>query len=103
MYNSQGMWSVSGLEHNMDSQQTENTRTETSASEADADRLPQQMQNFDILLTMHLSMILAINQLKAQILFYNKLIIFLYMFWALLRSSSGGQIVLYSIWYHHTL
>jgi hypothetical protein len=64
----------------MDSQQTENTRTETSASEADADRLPQQIQNFDILLTVHLSMILAINQLKAQILFYNKLIIFLYMF-----------------------
>jgi len=32
-------------------------------------------------------------------LFYNKFIIFLYMFRALLCSSSGGQIVLYSIWY----
>ena len=29
-------------------------------------------------------------------------IIFLYMFRALLCSSSGGQIVLYSIWYCHT-
>jgi len=37
-----------------------------------------------------------------KFLFYNKFIIFLYMFRALLCSSSGGQIVLYSIWYHHT-
>ena len=46
---------------------------------------------------------LANDQLNAQFLFYNKFIIFLYMFRALLCSSSGGQIVLYSIWYHHTL
>jgi len=47
--------------------------------------------NFDVLLTVHLSIILAIDQLNAQILFYNKFIIFLYMFRALLCSSSGGQ------------
>jgi len=35
--------------------------------------------------------ILAINQLNAQNLFYNKFIIRLYMFRALLGSSSGGQ------------
>jgi len=34
---------------------------------------------------------LAIAQLKSQILVYNKFIIFLYMFQALLCSSSGGQ------------
>jgi len=38
-----------------------------------------------------------------KILFYNKLIICLYMFRALLCSSSGCQIVLYTIWYRHTL
>ena len=37
-----------------------------------------------------------------KFLFYNKFIIFLYMFRALLCSSSGGQIVLRSIWYRHT-
>jgi len=37
-----------------------------------------------------------------KFLFYNKFIFF-YMFRALLCSSSGGQIVLYSIWYRHTL
>jgi len=57
----------------------------------------------DVLLTVHLSIILAVDQLNAQILFYSKCITFLYMFRALLCSSSGGQIVLYSIWYRHTL
>jgi len=38
-----------------------------------------------------------------KFLFYNKFVIFLYMFPALFCSSSGGQIVLYSIWYRHTL
>ena len=38
--------------------------------------------------------VLAIDQLKAQILVCNKFIIFLYMFRALLCSSSGGKIVL---------
>ena len=37
-----------------------------------------------------------------KFLFYNKFIIFLYMFQALLCSSSGGQIALHSLWYHHT-
>ena len=59
--------------------------------------------DFEVLVTVHLSIILATDQLNAQILaFFIKLIIFLYMFWAMLCSSSGGQIVLYSIWYHHT-
>ena len=43
------------------------------------------------------------RNLMHKFLFYNKFIIFLYMFRALLCSSSGGQIVLYSIWYRHTL
>jgi len=38
-----------------------------------------------------------------KFLFYNKFIILLNMFRALLCSSSGGLIVLYSIWYRHTL
>jgi len=42
------------------------------------------------------------KRLIHKFLFYNKFIIFLYMFRALLCSSSGGQIVLYSIWYRHT-
>ena len=59
---------------------------------------------FDVLLTMQLSIILVINQLNVQIIVsFNKFIIFLYMFRSLLCSSSGGQIVLYSIWYRHTL
>ena len=53
--------------------------------------------NFDVLLTVHLSIILI-----HKFLFYNKFIIFFYKFRALLCSSSGGQIVLYSIWYRHT-
>ena len=61
------------------------------------------MENFYVLLTVHPSIILAIDQLNAQTLFYNKFIVFLYMFRALLFSSSVGQIVLYSIWYRHTL
>jgi len=39
----------------------------------------------------HLSIILVINRLDAQNLFYNKFIICLYMFRAQLCSSSGGQ------------
>ena len=41
--------------------------------------------------SVHLSKILVINQLNAQIIFNNKFIIFLYMLRALLCSSSGGQ------------
>ena len=40
-------------------------------------------------------------QLDAQILYFNTFITFLYMFRALLCSSSGGQIVLCSIWFRH--
>jgi len=39
--------------------------------------------NFDVLLTVHLSIILVINQLMHKFLFYNKFIICLYMFRAL--------------------
>ena len=42
--------------------------------------------------------ILEMTNLMHKILFYNKFIIFLYMFRALLFPSSGAQIVLYSIW-----
>ena len=48
--------------------------------------------NFDVLLTVHLSIfILVINQLDAQSLFYNKFISCFYMFRVLLCSSWGGQ------------
>jgi len=38
-----------------------------------------------------------------KFLFYNKFIIFLYMFRALCAHHQEVKIVLYSIWYHHTL
>jgi len=37
-----------------------------------------------------------------KILFYNKFIIFLYMFRALCAQHQGVKISLYSIWYHDT-
>ena len=37
-----------------------------------------------------------------KILFYNKFIIWLYMFQALCAHHQEVKIVLYSIWYHHT-
>ena len=37
-----------------------------------------------------------------KILFYNKFIIRLYMFRALIAHHQEVKIVLYSIWYHHT-
>jgi len=37
-----------------------------------------------------------------KFLFYNKFIIFLYMFRALRVHRQEVKIVLYSIWYHHT-
>jgi len=43
-----------------------------------------------------------LTNLMHKFLFYNKFIICLYMFRALFCSSTGGQIVLYSIWYRHT-
>jgi len=59
---------------------------------------------FDVLLTVHLSIfILVINQLDALNLFYDKFISCLYMFRALCAPRQEVKIVLYSIWYHHTL
>ena len=58
---------------------------------------------FYVLLTVHLSVILVIDQINAQILVYNKFIIRLYMFRALCDHHQEVKIVLYSIWYHHTL
>jgi len=49
----------------------------------------------------HLSIILVINQLNAQNLFYNNFIICLHMFRALCAHHQV-KFVLYSIWYHHT-
>jgi len=38
-----------------------------------------------------------------KIMFYNKFIICLYMFQALCAHHQEVKIVLYSLWYHHTL
>jgi len=38
-----------------------------------------------------------------KLLFYNKFILFLYMFWALYARHQEVKIVLYSIWYRHIL
>jgi len=60
-------------------------------------------KRFDVLLTVHLGIILVINQLPMhRILFYNKFIICLYIFRALCAHHQEVKIVLYSIWYHHT-
>ena len=59
---------------------------------------------FYVLLTVHFSIfILVINQLDVQNLFYNKFISCLYMFRAPCAHHQEVKIVLYSIWYHHTL
>jgi len=59
--------------------------------------------NFDVLLTVHLSIfILVINQLDAQNLFYNRFISSLYMFRASCAHRQEVKIVLYSLWCHHT-
>jgi len=47
-------------------------------------------------------LILVINQLMHKILFYNKLIKFLYMFRALSAHHQEVKTVLYRIRYHHT-
>ena len=58
----------------------------------------------NFLLTVHLSIILVFNQLNAKkFLFYNKFIIVLYMLPALCAHHQEVKIVLYNIWYHHTL
>jgi len=58
--------------------------------------------NFYVLLTVHLSIILVINQFDAQNLFYNEYVKCLYMFQALCAHHQEVKTVLYSIWYHHT-
>ena len=59
--------------------------------------------NFDVLLTVHLSIfILVINQFDAQNFLYNKFISCLYMFRAPCAHRQEVKIVLYSLWYHHT-
>ena len=45
-----------------------------------------------VLLTVYPNMIVFFYQLDAQILYFNTFITFLYMFRALLCSSSGGQL-----------
>jgi len=57
---------------------------------------------FDVLLTVHLTIILVINQINAQFLFYNKFIICLYMFRALCAHHQEVKIVLQNICYRHT-
>jgi len=57
---------------------------------------------FYVSLTVHLSIILVINQLNAQNLLYNKSIACLYMFRAQCAHHQEVKIALYSIWYHHT-
>jgi len=49
-----------------------------------------------------MKLILVINQLDAQNLFYNKFISHLYMFRAPCADRQEVKIVLYSLWYHHT-
>jgi len=48
-------------------------------------------------------MIDFLYQIDVQILYLNTFIIILYMFRALLCSSSGGQLYEHSIWYRHSL
>ena len=59
--------------------------------------------DFNVLLTVRLSIMLVINHLMHKILFYNKFTIYLYMFRALCTHHQEVKTVLYSIWYHHTL
>ena len=42
------------------------------------------------------------GNLMYKFLFYNKFILFLYMFRALCAHHQVVKTVLYSIWYHHT-
>ena len=58
-------------------------------------------QKFVFLLTERLSVILLINIINLENLFYNKFIILLYMFRALCAHHREVKIVLCSIWYRH--
>jgi len=58
------------------------------------------MADFDVLLTVHLSIfMLVINQLDAQNLFYNKFILCLYMFRATRAHRQEVKIVLYNFYF----
>ena len=57
--------------------------------------------DFDVLLAVHLSIILVINQLNAQNLLYSKCIICLRVS-STMYHHQEFEIVLYSIWCHHT-
>jgi len=46
---------------------------------------------------------LGVKGLMYKFLFYNRFIIFLYMFLALCAHHQEVKIVLYSIWYRHIL
>ena len=61
--------------------------------------------NFDVLLTVHLSIILVTDQLNAQILvfFLTSLLYSSTCFEHYCAYHQEVRIVLYSIWYHHTL
>ena len=50
----------------------------------------------------YIRIILVINQIDAQNLFYNKFISCLYMFRTSCAHRHEVKIVLYSLWYHHT-
>jgi hypothetical protein len=66
--------------------------------------LKKKSRNFHVFLTVHLSIfILVINQLDAQNLFYDEFISCLYMFRAPCAHRQEVKIVLYSLWYPHTL
>jgi len=66
------------------------------------DGCPKHVDYFDVLLTVHLSVILVINQLDAQNLVLYKFNKPLYMFRALSVHHQEVKIVLYRIWYTHT-
>ena len=63
------------------------------------------MGNCYILLTVYpnIMSLFFFYQPDAHILYFNTFIMFLYMFRALLCSSSGGQLCQYCIWYRHSL
>jgi len=65
--------------------------------------LVRQLQNFDVLLTVHLSIFISVfNQLDEQSLFHNN---FYFMPLHVLSTCAHHQevkIALQSLWYHHT-
>ena len=63
----------------------------------------QESANFDVLLTVHLSIfILAFNQLDAQNLFHNKFYFMPQYVSSTCAHHQEVKIALHSLWYHHT-